>query len=559
MFKKVEQKTENSHPGLAEPVEEELEALEESMKKLNFYKVEKPTTDSGLSTWILLSGQGVTTISPAKPSQSNKNASIVTNLNGSIKPVFKRRPAPSTKATTIIALAKVSTTPTPIVTSTSAKNIEKTTMAIQNKTSPIVNTNNRKNFTMSNPQQESKRNRTQELVKISTPNRSTTTPVLSTTELVPELKEGELELPSSTANPKKSRRPGNKKKKDKNRRKRPSAENKTVPQNKTKISNKVSQKEKPISTQIYNYLAREVMPTVGVGLVGLVVTAGLASYFLYPFSGLRRSYEIDRRDKDPYYYDNSKVALDYDSGIAEEEAIGKVIAGMPFSSTNFGNNNYHQQKNSRNSYNNNNRYRHVDSTSYSKPINSPETIHLHPIRDQHQDQENYIYDTQYSSEVSKNEPITYNKNVMSQNIEEPYNTGQQFVVGSVPKEVIEEVTPAAVPEHGPRNLKIRKRRDIDETNEIDVDETPQKLHEAKRPNVEATKHKVKVNNTEITKKPTLREHMNTFMDALKDLFTAKLKVVVELLQTQTKTFSRYLNSMHDSLKKLEGEKNVRKD
>lgn len=54
-----------------------------------------------------------------------------------------------------------------------------------------------------------------------------------------------------------------------------------------------------------------------------MVTAGLASYFLYPFGALRRSYDVDRKDKDGGYYYN-----DYTSGgVAEEDMIGKVIAG----------------------------------------------------------------------------------------------------------------------------------------------------------------------------------------------------------------------------------------
>jgi hypothetical protein len=96
-----------------------------------------------------------------------------------------------------------------------------------------------------------------------------------------------------------------------------------------KTSTKLSSKnpEKPITTQIYNYLAREVMPTVGVGLVGLVVTAGLATYFLGgPLTALRRSYDISNR-RDDIAYDRSD---DFGGNTQnEEEMFGKVIAGMP--------------------------------------------------------------------------------------------------------------------------------------------------------------------------------------------------------------------------------------
>lgn len=91
----------------------------------------------------------------------------------------------------------------------------------------------------------------------------------------------------------------------------------------TKLSSK--NPEKPFSTQIYNYLAREVMPTVGVGLVGLVVTAGLATYFLGgPLTALRRSYDISNR-RDDIAYDRSD---EFGNIQNEEEMFGKVIAGM---------------------------------------------------------------------------------------------------------------------------------------------------------------------------------------------------------------------------------------
>lgn len=93
-------------------------------------------------------------------------------------------------------------------------------------------------------------------------------------------------------------------------------------------------KDKPISTKIYSYLSREVLPTVGVGLMGLVVTAGIASYFLGPFAPLRRSYDdaLDRQDNaDNIYSVNSEeyAGDNADGGQKEEEIFGKFIAGMP--------------------------------------------------------------------------------------------------------------------------------------------------------------------------------------------------------------------------------------
>lgn len=96
----------------------------------------------------------------------------------------------------------------------------------------------------------------------------------------------------------------------------------TVAANKTK--------PKPMTTQIYNFLSREIMPNVGVGILGLVVTAGLASYFLNPLAALRRSYDVAERKDDMYHYNNEEYAgLGASDGQSEEEIFGKVIAGMP--------------------------------------------------------------------------------------------------------------------------------------------------------------------------------------------------------------------------------------
>lgn len=86
---------------------------------------------------------------------------------------------------------------------------------------------------------------------------------------------------------------------------------------------KKKQPQKAISTQIYNFLSREVMPSFGVmSLVGLGL--GLASYFLYPFGGTisRRNYEVE-----PNYKYNLE---DYDGnyGQSEEEVLSKVFQGM---------------------------------------------------------------------------------------------------------------------------------------------------------------------------------------------------------------------------------------
>ncbi|XP_035777664.1 mucin-5AC-like [Anopheles albimanus] len=118
---------------------------------------------------------------------------------------------------------------------------------------------------------------------------------------------------SQPANGTKNKKPANKK-----NRKPEVKDGVTKPPNKNGAA-------KPVSTQIINYLSREVMPTVGVGLVGLVMAAGLASYFLgSPLGALRRS---DDR-KDDLYYSNYEEYAGPD-GQNEEDVFGKLIAGMP--------------------------------------------------------------------------------------------------------------------------------------------------------------------------------------------------------------------------------------
>uniref|UniRef100_T1GBE2 Uncharacterized protein n=1 Tax=Megaselia scalaris TaxID=36166 RepID=T1GBE2_MEGSC len=150
------------------------------------------------------------------------------------------------------------------------------------------------------------------------PTTTTTTTTLrptveSTTFLILEPKDADFDLPQD-------RSPGTTKK----------PKRKTTATGEKKPTKANPSKEKPLSTKIYNYLAREVMPTVGVGLVGLTVAAGLATYFLGPFGGLRRSYDNAADRKDDFYYNNDD---EYGgSGQSEEEVFGKVIAGMPANS-----------------------------------------------------------------------------------------------------------------------------------------------------------------------------------------------------------------------------------
>ncbi|EFA02153.2 hypothetical protein TcasGA2_TC007806 [Tribolium castaneum] len=291
---------ENSHAGVAIPVNEDEINLEETTKKF-FYKIEKPTTNSGLSTWILLSGQ--TTAKPSrkpvvKPNES-QNVTVVVDSNKIIKPLFKKRGTTTSTTTLAPTTTKLTKVKASVLSGAKSSTTTTTTMT--------------------------------------TPTTSSTTTTTNSSTLPIEAKNSETDLSE-----KKTRRPSTtKRKKNKNRRRRPSEKTDSS----TKIDKPIQSKEKPIGTQLYNYLSREVMPTVGVGLVGLMVTAGLAGYFLYPFGVARRSYDIDRRDKDNHFY----YSDEYSGGIAEEEAIGKVIAGMPSNSL-YGSN--FKTPTSRHSFNN---------------------------------------------------------------------------------------------------------------------------------------------------------------------------------------------------------------
>lgn len=92
----------------------------------------------------------------------------------------------------------------------------------------------------------------------------------------------------------------------------------------------ISPTNRPLSTRIYNYLAREVMPNVGVGIVGLMLTAGLAGLLLYPFGApvpIRRNYEKPNNPTYNNLNDYSPVT-EVDNAQPEESVLSQVLAGM---------------------------------------------------------------------------------------------------------------------------------------------------------------------------------------------------------------------------------------
>ncbi|XP_049840928.1 uncharacterized protein LOC126291459 [Schistocerca gregaria] len=169
-----------------------------------------------------------------------------------------------------------------------------------------------------------------------------------------EAAEDSTETAPEETTTKRQRRPGapgggsKKRKKNKNkRRKRPTAQQEQQPAESkvTDLSPELkspgnatrpagNKEKRPLSTRIYNYLAREVMPSVGVGLIGLVVTAGLAGLMLYPFGGgvaARRTYEEEEathRLRYPHqggflYYEGAGP-----DGKPEEAVLREVFEGM---------------------------------------------------------------------------------------------------------------------------------------------------------------------------------------------------------------------------------------
>lgn len=198
--------------------------------------------------------------------------------------------------------------------------------------------------------------------------------------------------------------------------------------NATKTKKKTPQK--PISTQIYNFLSREVMPSFGVmSLVGLGL--GLASYFLYPFGGTiaRRNYEVEPK----YKYNFEEYGGNY--GQSEEEVLSKVLQGM---TTDEGS--YQGNKD----YNNNNYYQYQRFDGYEtdkkgdQKYSSPPPTYTSGLK---------YRNTDYRYPDAPSTPNYYDRPkqpeyVVGQAAAGPAN--RQFVVGSVPKDYppYEEKVPA---------------------------------------------------------------------------------------------------------------------
>ncbi|CAG9809310.1 unnamed protein product [Chironomus riparius] len=372
---------ESFHHGVAVPLsledyEKELarekDLLTKAKKKIS---IESSTPKEGISTWILLSGSN----NPTTTSRSEVNKPAYRVDNDSKKPVVKNNisSANSTQTTK----KRTTATQSPKSTKTTVK-YTNNKLATRVKVTPIVTeepttisttkkvplTTKTKKFTTQRPKTTqakttttvatttvelttaaSKKKESQKEEKVIIDDSMVIDDekdepefVETSTYLIMEAKDDEFNLPNDRS-PSKSvqskKAAGKTTASPKNKKKKIAASVAAGTNSTTKIKKKSDKKtdltkvsnnkkpEKPITTQIYNYLAREVMPTVGVGLVGLVVTAGLATYFLGgPLTALRRSYDIASRRDDVGILDRSD---DFGNMQDEGEMFGKVIAGMP--------------------------------------------------------------------------------------------------------------------------------------------------------------------------------------------------------------------------------------
>lgn len=336
------------HQGVAVPmtleeyekeIAREKDLVSKAKKKI---AMESSTPKDGISTWILLSGSNNPTTRPEmKPAfridpAEKKPAKPVTTTTKKRNPTTTT--VKTTKAPPKFANNKLITRVK--ITSSEVKNeteAEVTTKAAATTKKPQLTTKAKK-YTTARPKTTTTASTTTtttttESADIIDDEDPSNVPVVeSSTFLIMEPKDADFDLPSDREPlkpvPTKKTKTTTKTKRKKisvggtnSTRIKKKSDKKTTD---TKLSTK--KPEKPITTQIYNYLAREVMPSVGVGLVGLMVTAGLATYFLGgPLTALRRSYDISNR-RDDVAFDRSD---DFGNSQDEGEMFGKVIAGMP--------------------------------------------------------------------------------------------------------------------------------------------------------------------------------------------------------------------------------------
>lgn len=214
-------------------------------------------------------------------------------------------------------------------------------------------------------------------------------------------------------------------------------ESKIAPETKVAANTTKTKKKQPqkaISTQIYNFLSREVMPSFGVmSLVGLGL--GLASYFLYPFGSTitRRNYEVEPN----YKYNMDEYGGNY--GQSEEEMLSKVFQGMTNYENKYpgGNDNYYHYQ----------RYDGAYDTQTTKkadpryPSTSPgyKTVeNTQPVK---------YRNTDFRYAEAQTTPVYYDRKRpdLVAEVDASSAANRQFVVGNVPKEYPFDVKVANLP------------------------------------------------------------------------------------------------------------------
>ncbi|XP_018305334.1 probable serine/threonine-protein kinase nek3 [Mycetomoellerius zeteki] len=203
---------------------------------------------------------------------------------------------------------------------------------------------------------------------------------------------------------------------------------------------KKKQPQKAISTQIYNFLSREVMPSFGVmSLVGLGL--GLASYFLYPFGGTitRRNYDVEPN----YKYNMDEYGGNY--GQSEEEMLSKVYQGM----TNYEN----KYPGTKDNYNSNYyQYQHYDG-AYDTQTKKIETrypsVTTSPVYKAVENTQPAVKyrNTDFQYPEAQTTPVYYDRKRLDFATEVGTSSAanRQFVVGNVPKEYPFDVKAANLP------------------------------------------------------------------------------------------------------------------
>lgn len=342
----------SGHDGVAMPLT--MEDIEREMAQVEF-QLQESTPKEGISTWILLSGTETT---PQPNSNTGKGPVYYVESDTEMeseKKVDKIMKVKDDKEKPVVLpKRRPSTTPSPAAKPKPKRTTTATTTTTTTTTTEAPLTEA--------PKPAIKKVRPESRVNVKRPRRPTTTTTTTTTEepepveeeeiteepvedspesstfLILEAKESEFDLPADRS-PIQGKKKSNVTPKPKKTKKKPDVKDKKKPgledmleeivsgvtgANKKPGKTPVKKVDKPVTTQIMNYLSREVMPTVGVGLVGLVAAAGIATYFLgNTFTPLRRS---DRTDE--IYYNNNEEYAGPD-GQYEEEWFSKVIAGSP--------------------------------------------------------------------------------------------------------------------------------------------------------------------------------------------------------------------------------------